>query len=201
MGSNPVPVAQETGASLGSTSGGSTSGRFRAEQPTAAIAATVKRTGHIRRARSRHPVNSEVVGLRADRRHCTWAVHNVSPCIPPQRGERLSAPCRCGRTHYLQRPSFRNRTGCIEYAGRRRPRTGSAHRGRTPPPVFLGPAGDPDRPPPNACPPQRRGSVVHAAASTSPRGWTAQDIPAWNQTVEESYKVTETMGMPENRGV
>ena len=70
MGSNPVPVVQETGASLGSTSCGSTScgstsGRFRAEQPSAAIAATVKRTGHIRRARSRHPVNSEVVGLTA----------------------------------------------------------------------------------------------------------------------------------------
>ena len=60
MGSNPVPVVQETVASLGSTSG-----RFRAEQPSAAIAATVKRTGHIRRARSRHPVNSEVVGLTA----------------------------------------------------------------------------------------------------------------------------------------
>ncbi len=60
MGSNPVPVVQETVASLGSTAGG-----FRAEQPSAAIAATVTRTGHIRRARSRHPVNSEVVGLTA----------------------------------------------------------------------------------------------------------------------------------------
>ncbi len=52
---------------------------------------------------------------------------------------------------------FRNRRGCIEFAGRRGPRTGSAHRGRTQPPVFLGPAG---------------GTLMHgaAAASFTPRG-------------------------------
>ena len=255
MGSNPVPVAQETGASLGSTSGGSTSGRFRAEQPTAAIAATVKRTGHIRRARSRHPLNSAVVGLPALTPKACPSCRRVGrnarnpgrpSSTPTCRGSTVEASyagASLGRVCAKQPSgprSVRRRSASvfilfswqsITFLPASRLSAGNVSRrhvaaaGRT---IYnvsrseteqaasnLRADADPEqgrrtgarRNPQSSWDPRAAPSCTAPLQRRSrrgvyvPRGWTAWEIPACNQAVEKFYKVTETVGMPENRGV